>query len=183
MIATNVRRDLAAVSPLYNNGYLYVTTGYTKEGMPNRGTMFELFADATSFTKKWTERTLDCYHGGLIFLDGFLHGSSSAIYPPQSKEIPKGTWYCLDLATDRMKYEGKLVGKGSVIYADGVLYCLCETGTLGLVKLTDNGYEMVSSFRVTDEETEQCWAHPAISDDRLYIRYRGDLMAYDIKAK
>lgn len=177
------RHDLSAVSPLYKDGFLYVTTGYTKEDMPDRGVMFELSADATGYTKKWTERKLDCHHGGVVFVDGLIHGSSSAIYPPASKENPKGTWYGVDFNTGQVKHESKLVGKGSAIYADGMFYCLGETGTLGLVKLTDNGYELVSSFRVTDEKTEQCWAHPAISDGRLYIRFRGNLMVYDIKAQ
>ncbi|MHC4755794.1 MAG: outer membrane protein assembly factor BamB family protein [Planctomycetota bacterium] len=177
------RHELAAVSPLYHDGNLYITTGYTREGMPDRGILFELSDDTSKFSQVWTERKLDCHHGGLIFLNGLIYGSDSAIYPPAKSEKPKGTWYALEMATGQIKYSAKLIGKGSVIYADGMLYCLGETGTLALVKLTENSLEIVSSFPVTLDKTEECWAHPSISDGRLYIRYLGNLMVYDIKGQ
>ena len=177
------RHDLAAVSPVYyKDGLVYVTTGYAREDFPVRGMMFELSADTTSHTLKWTEPKLDCHHGGLVLLGGDVHGTNSAIYGPASKEKDKGMWYCLELATGKIKYEGKLVGKGSVIYADGHLYCYGENGKVGLVKATPSGYEMVSSFEAP-EGSGPHWAHPAISDGRLYIRHGDALMVYDIKQR
>ncbi|MHC4646194.1 MAG: outer membrane protein assembly factor BamB family protein [Planctomycetota bacterium] len=176
------RHDLAAVSPVYKDGFVYVTTGYAREDFPVRGMMFELSADTTSHTLRWMEPKLDCHHGGLVLLDGDVHGTNSVIYGPPSKEKDKGTWYCLELTTGKIKYEGKLVGKGSVIYADGMLYCYGENGKVGLVKATPAGYEMISSFKVT-KGTDEHWAHPAISDGRLYIRHGDALMVYDIGRK
>lgn len=182
------RHDLAAVSPIVTGRYLYVTTGYTRDDapdpneFPDRGRMFELKPDGSNYELKWTERRLDCHHGGVILIDGNIHGSSSAIYPPDSKEEVIGMWYCLGLATGRIEYEAKLVGKGSVIYADDMLYCYGEGGRVGLVRITPGGYEMVSSFEVT-KGTAEYWAHPSISDGRLYIRHGSALMAYDIKGE
>jgi hypothetical protein len=81
-------------------------------------------------------------------------------------------------------YDNKWNGnKGSIIYADGMLYCYDEnTGDVALVKPSPKRFEIVSSFRVT-EGSGQHWAHPAISDGRLYIRHGDALMAYDIKNK
>jgi len=180
------RHDLAAVSPVVSGRYLYVTTGYTRDGapdpneFPDRGRMFELKPDGSGYELKWTERKLDCHHGGVVLIDGHIHGSSSAIYPPASKEEVIGMWYCLELATGKIKYEAKLVGKGSVIYADDMLYCYGEGGVVGLVRIMPTGYEMVSSFEIT-KGTDEHWAHPSISDGRLYIRHGNALMAYDIK--
>jgi len=81
--------------------------------------------------------------------------------------------------------------KGSIIYADNMLYCYDEnTGDVALVKASPRGFEIVSSFslgrspaqpsRVT-ESSGKHWAHPAISDGWLYIRHGDTLMAYDIK--
>jgi outer membrane protein assembly factor BamB len=73
--------------------------------------------------------------------------------------------------------------KGSIIYADGMLYCYDEaTGDVGLVPASPKGFEVVSSFRVTQGSGKH-WAHPAISGGRLYIRHGDALMAYDIKAR
>ncbi|UCG57303.1 MAG: PQQ-like beta-propeller repeat protein, partial [Phycisphaerales bacterium] len=162
---------ISAVSPVYKDGRIYVTTGYGVGGQ-----MFELSADATSYTQKWTDKNLDCHHGGVLLLGGDIHGSN------HNGQGNKGSWICLEMATGKVKYEAKLVGKGSVIFADGMMYCYGENGKVGLVRVTPTRYEMVSSFQVT-KGTDEHWAHPAISDGRLYIRHGEALMVYDIKAK
>jgi hypothetical protein len=81
-----------------------------------------------------------------------------------------------------VKCEDRLVGKGCVIYADGMLYCYGENGTVALVKPRSTRYELVSSFEIT-KGTDEHWAHPAVSHGRLYIRHGDALMVYDIKAK
>jgi 2,3-bisphosphoglycerate-dependent phosphoglycerate mutase len=53
-------------------------------------------------------------------------------------------------------------------------------GDPGLVRITPTGYEMVSSFEIT-KGTDEHWAHPSISDGRLYIRHGNAMMAYDIR--
>jgi hypothetical protein len=63
-----------------------------------------------------------------------------------------------------------------------MLYCYGESGMVGLVKPTPTGYEMVSSFKIT-KGTDEHWAHPAISNGRLYIRHGDALMVYDIRAE
>jgi len=69
------------------------------------------------------------------------------------------------------------------MYADGMLYCYDEnTGDVALVKASPRAFEIVSKFTVT-KGTDQHWAHPAISDGRLYIRHGDTLMAYDVRAR
>lgn len=162
-----VSYDISAVTPAYEKGMMYVSNGYR-----HGGHMFELSADGTSSTKKWSEKTLDVHHGGVMLIDGNIHGASTG-----------GTWTCIELATGDVKFTDKLVGKGSVIYVEGLLYCYGErNGDVGLVKIKPAGYEMVSSFRITKGAKEH-WAHPVISDGRLYIRHGNALMCYDIKAQ
>jgi len=165
-IAHQVDHDINAVSPAYENGMVYITNGYKQGGM-----MFELAADGKGYEKKWVDSHLDVHHGGVVLVDGDIHGAST-----------RGQWMCLELATGRLKFQDKLVGKGSVIWADDRLYCYGEKGTLGLVKITPGGYEMVSSFKIT-KGSGRHWAHPAISNGRLYLRHGEALMAYDIKSK
>jgi outer membrane protein assembly factor BamB len=161
-----VSYDIQAVSPAYENGIMCVTNGY-RHGCHG----FALSADGTSIEKKWSEKSLDVHHGGVVLVDGNLHGAST-----------RGQWICLELATGKVKFSDKLVGKGSVICVDGMLYTYGEKGQVGLVKINPDGYEMAGSFRV-QKGSKQHWAHPAISDGRLYIRHGEALMAYDIKAK
>jgi outer membrane protein assembly factor BamB len=163
---------ISAVTPIYKDGLIYATTGYGVGGE-----VYELSPDSTSYTKRWTDKNLDCHHGGLVFLDGDIHGSNHRGQPGN-----KGSWICLDMATGNVKYQAKLVGKGCVIWAEGLLYCYGEDdGMVGLVKPTPAGYELISSFQIT-KGTAEHWAHPSISNGRLYIRHGDALMVYDISA-
>jgi hypothetical protein len=167
-----VSYDIQAVSPAYKDGLVYVTNGY-RHGSHG----FQLSPDGTSVEKKWSEKSLDVHHGGVVLVDGNIHGAAT-----------NGTWSCLDLATGKVEFTDRsdgserLVGKGSVIYVDGMLYGYGEKGDVGLIRIKPDGYELVGSFKIRKGSKEH-WAHPAISDGRLYIRHSEVLMCYDIKAR
>jgi len=167
--------DTAANTPVYSNGSLYVTSVVEREATVG-GLMLELSPDGNSVKEKWSDQTLDCHHGGVVLVDGCIYGSDF-------KSIVKGDWVCLDWNTGKVMYQAAWNGnKGSLIYADGMLYCYDEnTGDVALVKASPTAFEIVSSFRVTAGSGEH-WAHPAISDGRLYIRHGDALIAYDIKS-
>ena len=78
-------------------------------------------------------------------------------------------------------YNSKWNGnKGSLIYADGMLYCYDErTGNVGLVAATPEEFKVVSRFTITKGKGP-FWAHPSIADARLYLRHGAHLMVYDI---
>lgn len=155
-----------AVSPVYQDGMLYFTSGHGKGGQ-----MLEITPDGCQVAPRWTDTVLNTLHGGLVLVDGFIYGSNA-----------KGRWVCLNLKTGQVMYETVGVGMGSVTYADGMLYCYSDKGTLGLVKATPTAHEIVSRFKITLGEGPD-WAHPVISGRRLYIRHGDFLMAYDISAK
>ncbi len=127
--------------------------------------------------EKWNDQTLDCLQGGVVLVDSYLYGSNRT-------GTPKGDWVCLDWDSGKVMYEARWNGnRGSVIYADGMLYCYDDnTGDVALVKPSPKRFDIVSSFGVT-KGTGKHLAHQAISDGRLYIRHGDALMAYDIKKK
>jgi hypothetical protein len=64
-----------------------------------------------------------------------------------------------------------------------MLYCYDEnSGDVGIGEARPKGFNAVSSFKVTAGSGKH-WAHPSISDARLYIRHGEVLMAYDIAAE
>ena len=168
--------DTGGVTPVYKDGRVYVTSAVERE-FTRGGVLFELSADGASVTEKWNDQTLDCGHGGVVLVDGYLYGSTF-------DGIPKGDWVCLDWDSGQVMYKAKWNGnKGSIIYADGMLYCYDENiGDVALVKASPKGFDIVSTFRVTEGDGQH-WAHPALSDGRLYIRHGNALMAYDIADK
>ncbi|MCX5757822.1 MAG: PQQ-like beta-propeller repeat protein [Candidatus Hydrogenedentes bacterium] len=152
-----------SVSPVYNDGCLYATSGHRKGGQ-----MFEIAADGKQSNLKWEDTTLSNLHGGLVIVDGYLYGTNL-----------KDKWVCLELKSGAVMYEAAGVGMGSVTYVDGMLYCYGEKGTLALVKASPKGFEIVSSFKET-HGAGQHWAHPVISGGRLYIRHGDALVMYVI---
>ena len=165
-----VNYDIHAVSPVYEDGRIYVTSGYGGA----KGEMLELSEDGTSISRRWTDSKLDCHHGGVIVHNGYIYGASH--------NNARGNWICLNLKTGQVAAEIAGVGNGSIAYADGMIYGYGQGGTVGLMKPSPDDFRLVSSFKVSKGSKEH-WAHPAIANGRLYIRHGNALMAYDIQAK
>ena len=162
-------KNINPVSPIYAGGHLYITSGYNDGGV-----MLKLADDGKSVDIKWKDKTLDVHHGGVVLVDGYLYGANW-------HNNRKGEWVCLDWKTGKPRYEFAWKGnKGSIITADGMLYCYGEKGIIALVKADPNEFKIISSFKVPLGNGEH-WAHPAISDGRLYVRHGNVLMVYDIK--
>ncbi len=156
-------------TPIYKDGYIYVTSGYDMGGVK-----LKISGDGMKVSQQWSDKNLDTHHGGVLLVDGFLYGSNW-------ESNKTGNWICLDWETGKKQYEHQWNGKGSIAYADGMLYCYEEkTGNLALVKATPKGFDIISSFPVTLGEDKH-WAHPVIFDGKLFIRHGDALMVYDIK--
>lgn len=164
-------REINAVTPIYHDGYIYVTSGYD-----HGGAMLKLSEDGTDVSLAWVDTTLDTHHGGVVLLDGYIYGSNWI----NNRE---GNWVGLEWSSGKVMYEKKWHNKGSIIFADGMLYCYEEkTGTLGLVKASPKDLTVVSSFQIAQGKGPH-WAHPVISDGRLYVRHGDALMVYDIQSR
>ena len=109
------------------------------------------------------------HHGGMVLVDGYLYGFSDLILT------------CLEFATGNVLWRDRSVGKGSVTYADGHLYIQGENNTVGLAEASSTGYREKGRFQIP-EKGQMSWAHPVISDGRLYVRNQDTLLVYDIKA-
>jgi outer membrane protein assembly factor BamB len=109
------------------------------------------------------------HHGGMILLDGYLYGFSDLILT------------CLEFSTGNVMWRDRSVGKGSVTYADGHLYIQGENSMVGLAEASSTGYREKGRFSIP-EKGQLSWAHPVISDGRLYVRNQDTLLVYDIKA-
>jgi outer membrane protein assembly factor BamB len=163
------KRTINATTPLYLDGNIYVTSGYN-----HKSVMLNLAEDASKVTLAWIDSVLDNHHGGVVLVNGYIYGSNWT-------DNGNGKWCCIDWKTGKKKYEEKWFTKGSIISADGMLYCYEEkTGNLALVKANPEKFEIVSSYKISNG-TGVHWAHPVIKDGILYVRHGECLMAYNIK--
>ena len=163
----NQRRN-HPITPVYAGGMIYCTSGYGKGGV-----MLELAADGKKVEQRWAEQRPDSRHGGVILVDGYIYGAA------QSR---RGKWYCVELKSGKVMWEANIVSQGSAALADGLFYCYGERGKVALVEMSPKSAKVISSFQITRGKGSH-WAHPSISDGRLYVRHGDVLMVYDIKAK
>jgi len=159
-----------ANTPTFKGRDIFLSMGYDY-----RNVMIEMSEDGSSVKEKWSNLILDNHHHGLIELDGFIYGSNW-------ESNSKGKWVCLDWETGELKYETDWITKGALVYADGLFYILEEkTGTVGLVKPSPTGFDVISSFKLQGG-SGPFWAHPFIANGKLYLRHGDVLFVYSIKA-
>ena len=153
--------------PLFADGRVYFCAGGGSGGI-----QLALADDGLSVTPKWTDKTLDPQMHGVVLVDGCIYGTAQS--------ANKGL-VCLDWKTGKVMWNASVVKMAAAVSADGMLYVYGEDGMMRLVKPSPEAFKPVSQFAVT-QGTDQHWAHPTISNGRLYIRHGDALMAYDIKA-
>jgi outer membrane protein assembly factor BamB len=161
--------DENVMTPIFHDGQVFISS--LKAGSVKW--KLNVKDGKASLEELWRTQELDCHHGGALLVNGNIHGNSTF---RNSK-----SWICLDWQTGEKKYMDKGVGKGSLTYADGMLYTLSENGVMGLVRPTSKGYELVSSFDIPKGGKGNSWAHPVVCGGRLYIRHGDFLYVYKIR--
>lgn len=155
-------------TPLYHNREIYTTSGYDAPGV-----MLLLSEDGKSAEVKWHNGVLDVHHGGLVLVDGYLYGANWI-------HNGDGNWVCQDWDTGEKMWEEEWHNKGSIIYADGLLYIFEEkTGHIGLLEPSPESFNLISSFRL-ESRSGPYWAHMAIFNRKLFVRHGEVLYVYDI---
>jgi outer membrane protein assembly factor BamB len=111
------------------------------------------------------------HHGGLILLDGYLYGANDP-----------GILTCLEFETGKVMWQSRDPGKCSILYADGMLYCRDENGTLSLVSATSQGFELKGQFDPPDQSGKKTWPHLVIAHGQMHVRDQDVLLCYDVRA-
>lgn len=149
-------------TPAFSDGYLFWSNGYGKG-------CIGLKPGPSGATVAWQGQQMVCHHGGYVIHEGHIYGDSA-------KTV------CLDLKTGQEKWSDDIVGKGSLTYADGMLYLFSENGgKAALVACTPEKPQLKGQFSVAGSGPS--WAHPVVIGGRLYLRYDTNLYCFDVKAK
>jgi len=154
-------------TPAYADGHVFWANGYGKGGI-----CLKLGGTGGRVTAKeaWRTRDFVCHHGGYVIHEGHIYGNHS------------GGWTCVELKTGKVKWYERAVGKGSLCWADGMLYLFGESGgKAALATCSPDGMEVTG--RVTVKGSGPSWAHPVVIGGRLYLRYADNLYCFDVKAK
>ena len=159
----------AANVPLYYDGQIFETYGNSQ-----KGSMFNLSPDGRSISLKWQNDNLDTHIGGLVLVNGNIYGSTM-------ENNSSGQWASVNWETGKTNWETKWITKGSIIAADGMLYCYEDrSGNIGLVKPDPEKFDLISSFKIKKGSGPH-WAHPAIYDGNLLVRHGDYLVVYNLR--
>jgi len=63
-----------------------------------------------------------------------------------------------------------------------MISALNHQGTMYLLAVTPDGFDMVSRFQLKKKPTNSYLAHPVVCGGKLYIRCGQDLHAYNVRA-
>jgi outer membrane protein assembly factor BamB len=164
-------------TPLVDGNRIYVTSGY--------GTgcnLFKVTESGGSFSveQEYSNKVMANHHGGVVKVGANVYGFSDS----------KG-WTCQDFQTGNVVWADKeKLKKGSVVYADGMLYCREEAdksktakGTVALLQATPSGFTEAGRFDPPDRSENNTWSHPVVAGGKLYLRDQDVLLCYDVKAK
>ncbi len=161
--------DVNVLMPIFHDGHVLISSGY---GSGSQMLKIDVAGRQATVTGVWQSGELDNQHGGVVLVDGYLYGAAHNRHG--------GGWICLDFFSGQMQYAEQGVGKGSLTYAEGMLYVLSEKGTAGLVEATPDGHQVISQFKIPTAGDGPSWAHPVVCGGRLYIRHGDVLYAYDV---
>jgi len=117
----------------------------------------------------WKNQVMRNHFNSSVLVDGKVYGFDNA------------TLKCVDPRTGDQQWARRGgLGKGSLIYADGLLIVLTETGALKLVEATPAAYTELASHRVL---SGRCWTEPTLAGGRLYLRNREEMVALDLRSR
>jgi outer membrane protein assembly factor BamB len=153
-----------AATPIARGNRVFISSDYG-----TGGGVVEIKPDNTA-QEVWFSKDMRNHHSSSVLVGDYLYGFSSAILT------------AIKFDSGEIAWRDRSVGKGSLVYADGRLYCFSERGVVGLVEATPTGYVERGRFHIQAGDIET-WTHPVVAGGRLYLRDQDTIYAYDVRQK
>jgi outer membrane protein assembly factor BamB len=122
---------------------------------------------STTVQEIWQDRVMRNHFNSSVVVDGYIYGFDNATLRCIEAESGRSVW---------AKRGG--LGKGSLLYADGHLIVLSETGRLLLIEATPDGFVEKSRSQVLQGRS---WTAPPLANGRLYVRNLEEMVCLDLR--
>jgi outer membrane protein assembly factor BamB len=164
-------------TPIVHNNQVFITAGY---GVGCK--LIEISA-SNKTTEIYDNNVMKNHHGGVVLVGDHLYGFSDDI-----------GWTCMDFKTGRRVWRDREnLGKGSLAYAEGLLYCVSEGDGAAptdvmLIEASPAGWEERGKFKLSPQTklrkpSGRVWTHPVVVGGKLYLRDQELLFCFDVKAR
>ena len=157
-----------AATPIARGNRVFITSDYG-----NGGGVVEIKDDGkggATASEIYFTKEMRNHHSSSVLIGDHLYGFSGAILTAMKFDTGEVAW------------KDRSVGKGSLTFADGMLYLFSENGVVGLAEAAPDGYRERGRFRIP-QDSLPTWAHPVVVGGRLYIRDQDTIYAYDVRQK
>lgn len=156
-------------TPLVYGDYVYSAAGRTGGGL------VKIVTDGDGFKAEevYFEGNLPKAIGGTVRVGDDMYGTTNEAL------------MCVDIKTGDKKWSERAIGAASICYADGLLFLHGEDGRVALVEASPEEYREKGLFTPPNvpDRSSKAWAHPVVSDGKLYIFDWGTLWCYDVKGE
>ncbi|OHB62759.1 MAG: hypothetical protein A2Y77_05050 [Planctomycetes bacterium RBG_13_62_9] len=164
-------------TPVIDGDYVFTSTAYQ-----TGAALLKLVRDGDGVKAQevyWLDKDeFQNHHGGFVKVGDYIYGGSNH---------NKGEPTCIEMKTGKIVWHADQPGEGSgcVLYADGHLYFRYQNRLMALVEATPEKYNLKGTFMPPERPGAQkeAWAHPVISDGKLYLRHWDVLFCYDVRAQ
>lgn len=165
--AKAANRTANAATPVARGNRVFITSDYG-----NGGGLVEIKADAkgVSASEVYFTKEMRNHHSSSVLVGDYLYGFSGGILTAMRFDTGEVAW------------KDRSVGKGSLVYADGLLYLLSENGVVGIAEATPEGYREKGRFRIP-QDSLPTWAHPIVAGGHLFLRDQDTIYAFDLRQK
>ena len=157
--------DVNASTPLFiPPNRFFLSTGYDVGAG-----LIEVSTSAGGMQAKsvWRNKSMKNKMATSVHVDGFLYGLDNAILK------------CVDVATGTGQWRARGHGMGSLIWADGLLIVLSDTGRLALVEADPAGHSEIAAAQVLEG---LCWTAPSLAHGRVYLRDMSQIVCLQLAA-
>jgi outer membrane protein assembly factor BamB len=156
-----------AATPVARGNRVFITSDYG-----NGGGLVEIKSDAkgVSASEVYFTKEMRNHHSSSILVGEHLYGFSGGILTAMRFDTGEVAW------------RDRGVGKGSLVFADGMFYALSENGVVGLFEANPTSYVERGRFRIP-QDSEPTWSHPIVAGGHLFLRDQDTIYAYDVRQK
>lgn len=164
------RTTAVAPTPIIRDDLVFFSAGYGRGGALLRqvksGRNIQI-EEVYPLNPKLTNK-----HGGIVLVGDYLYGDTD----------DRGTPFCAELMTGNVVWKSRGSGRksASVAAADGNVYIRYSDGTMTMVKADPDSFQEVGSFKVPGSGDRPSWAHPVITDSKLYLREGDSILCYSL---
>lgn len=113
-------------------------------------------------------------HGGVILIGDHVY------FGKEDQPL----FVCANLETGEVVWRERGTGSKSIAIcaADGKIVLRYQSGEVVLVEASPDGYSVLGEFKTPEsgDNDKPSWAHPIISNKRLYLRENDSILVYDL---